>query len=113
LISDFICPIDSRQAALIANKHDLIAIAIVDPAESQFPPMNFVTFKDLETDQFHIIDTNALTTQNHQQDSLKKRINTCHDVMKQIGAGFMVLHTDKPYIPEIKKFFSIRKKKQQ
>jgi hypothetical protein len=59
------------------------------------------------------VDTAAASAQSQQQTALDKRIENCHNLMKQVGAGFILLHTDQPYTPEIKKFFTIREKRRR
>lgn len=111
IISDFICPDFSHEVALIAKRHDLIAIAVVDPSETSFPAMNLVSFKDAETGTTHIIDTSSRSTQQYLQESLKDRLTKLNSLMKKVGADLVTLRTDKPYAISLRKFFKIRAKR--
>lgn len=113
LISDFICPDFSREIAPIANLHDLISIAVIDPSEAAFPPMQLVAFSDLETGEKHLIDTSSSSTEQHLKDSLDQRNASQQKLMKSIGADFIALYTDVPYMTALRKFFKIRAKRQR
>lgn len=110
-ISDFICPDFSVAISPIARRHDLISIAIIDPSEAAFPPMNLVTFSDAETGAAHVIDTSSSVVQQHLQRSLNDRLIGLNGLMRRIGADLLQLHTDQPYALALRKFFKIRSKR--
>ena len=94
--------------SLIAKKHDLIAIAVTDPYELDFPKMEMVTMKDLESGLFEIIDTSDPTVHaTFKQQGLEK-LNDLNQLMKKIGAGFINIRTDEPYLKPMHKFFKLR-----
>lgn len=59
LISDFLCgqPLD-RALAVASKKHDLVAIQVSDPAEVELPRAGRVRFRDPETGEQRVVDTN-------------------------------------------------------
>jgi uncharacterized protein (DUF58 family) len=111
LISDFISPDFAHETALVAQRHDLISIAIVDPSEHTFPQMNLVNFVDLETGKHCLIDTSSASTCENLKKSVEKRLDSLKDLMNHLGASFIPIYTDRPYLPELKKFFKIRGKR--
>lgn len=113
LISDFICPDFSHEAALTAERHDLVPIAIVDPSESRLQKMNLVTFADLETGNVSFVDTSSTTTQEKLQKSTDERITNQKKLMQKLGTELCVIQTHIPYLQQLKKFFILRHKKQQ
>lgn len=63
LISDFIDAGDFQNALTIANKkHDMVAIQIYDPRETELPPVGLVKMKDAETGHEIWIDTSSRKT---------------------------------------------------
>ena len=81
LISDFQAEDFSRELAVTARRHDLIAIRIQDERESIFPPIGIITLEDAETgDQ---IEINAADSQvrhslhNWPKHSWRKRCGYC------------------------------------
>ncbi|MBA3816142.1 MAG: DUF58 domain-containing protein [Parachlamydiaceae bacterium] len=111
LISDFICPDFSREMAVVAQRHDLISIAIIDPSEKELPKMNLVNFVDLETGQTCLIDTSDVSTQEKLKKSREQRLAFVEDLMKHVKASLITLYTDRPYLHELRKFFKIRAKR--
>lgn len=111
LISDFICPDYSHEAALTAKKHDLVPIAIVDPAERNLQKMDLVTFCDLETRVSCLVDTSSKAMQTNLQEGIKKRLANQRKLMQKLGTELCVIETDLPYLPQLKKFFMLRQKK--
>lgn len=110
LISDFIAPAFDHEAALIARKHDLISLAIVDPHELSFPDLKLAEIVGLETNSARLMDTSAQT---ELEKKTTERLASCKKLMNKIGAGFIEIHTDRPYIQELKKFFKTRGKERR
>lgn len=108
LISDFICPDYTQKLAVTSRQHDLIAIGITDPYELDFPNMNLVTMVDLETGKSSVVDTSDAKVREHFQKVARDRLEQTDKLMKKIGAGFIDIRTDQPYMPRIRKFFRLR-----
>lgn len=113
LISDFISPSYAHEAALTAKKHDFITIGITDPYELAFPKTGLIGLQDLETGETQTIDSSDETTQETFKKNAAERLGTHQRLMNKIGAGFIDLRTNQPYLPAIKKFFKIRGKQRR
>lgn len=111
LISDFICPDYSHEAALIAKKYDLIAISMTDPHENHFPEIGFAHIADLESGQHTIVNTASDAIQNHFPTVAMARIDNNRRLMQKIGADFIDIRTNQPFLPEMTKFFKLREKR--
>lgn len=113
LISDFISPPYAHEAAIISQKHDLVPIAIIDPAERKIPDMNLVSFQDLETNAIRLIDTSSKDVQSYLESITQARLENQKKEMQKIGTEICVINTDKPYLPELRKYFALRRKRFQ
>lgn len=113
LISDFICPDFSHEAALAAKRYDLVPIAIVDPSEQTLKKMDLVTFADLETGITSLIDTSAASTQRRLQKNTEERLSNQQKLMQKLGTDLCVIHTNHPYLQQLKKYFLLRQKKRR
>lgn len=111
LISDFMCPDYSHEATLIAKKYDLIAISMTDSHEERFPPIGVAHIADLESSQQALLDTEDRTIQAHFQEAARTRIDRNRRLMQKVGADFIDIRTDRPYLPEMRKFFKLREKR--
>jgi uncharacterized protein (DUF58 family) len=116
LISDFCLPgsfeveLQTLQVKLqISNKrHDLIGVMVSDPREFELPDVGWITLEDAETGAQVELDTGdpaireqyaAMAADRHA--SLQKAVRSC-------GIDYLDLYTDRPYLPELLKFFNRR-----
>lgn len=113
LISDFICDDYTHEAAVIAKRHDLIALAIEDPSEIIFPKMDLVAFKDLESGEERLIDTSSTAVRQQLKTEGQQRLAAQEKLMRKLGADFLSIQTDRPYMPQLRKFFLIRQKRRR
>lgn len=111
-LSDFLTSQDfSHEAKLIAAKHDLIAIAVQDPLETNFPNVGLLPVVDLETGQEDVIDTSSssLNAQiKKESESIKK---AAERQIEKSGGAWIAIATDVPYLVPLRKFFILRGKK--
>lgn len=108
LISDFIGPDFQHDAELIAIKHDLIGIGISDPNEIDLPHLRLLTLQDLESDVSAIIDTSNKTTRKSFRTSQEQRLEQTKHLFQKIGADFIDIRTDKPYLHILQNFLKMR-----
>ncbi|MEX1012344.1 MAG: DUF58 domain-containing protein [Waddliaceae bacterium] len=96
LLSDFLTPIKQNELTLLAKKHDLIALHIQDPLETNLPSLGYITYQDLESKE--ILTTN--------QSGPLPPIDITG--FKKAGVSYIPLMTNEPYIPPLRKFFKER-----
>jgi len=113
LISDFICKDFSDEAALIAKKCDLIAIGLTDPAEMSLPILPLSEISSLEGDSTSLFDLSHKKIREEYKKHAESRIDGIKALMNKINAGFIDIRTNKPYLPELIKFFKIRGRKRR
>ena len=111
LISDFICPDYSKEAALIALQQDLIAISVSDPLEERFPNIQLADLEDLENGTEGLIDTTSSAFQESYPAKMNERLLLQQKLMAKVGGGFVDIRTDRPYLPILRKFFKLRSKR--
>jgi uncharacterized protein (DUF58 family) len=108
LISDFMAPDYSHEASIIAKKHDLIAIQISDPLETDLPPLRLLTVEDLETGtEAVVVASNAKLQDSYKEKALLNGQNQ-KKLMRSLGAGYIQLTTGTAYIKDLLKFFRYR-----
>jgi uncharacterized protein (DUF58 family) len=106
LITDLLCVPKTSELAVIAKKHDLISIAVSDPNELLFPSLGVVTVTDLETGKSSLIHS---ANQEQFEQTMEERLDRHKKLMVKVGAGFIDIRTDEPYLPQLKKFFKLRR----
>lgn len=59
LVSDFFSPPFDSALRIASKRHDLIAISINDPRESEFPDAGLIELEDAETGTTHLVDSGS------------------------------------------------------
>lgn len=111
LLSDFLCPECKHDAVLIAKKHDLIAICLRDPKENQISALGLTKLADLETGKEELLDTSDAVVQKGFSEAIAAQQKKFETLIKQSGAGWISLVTDKPYVHSFKRFFQMRQRR--
>lgn len=111
LMSDFLCPDFSKEAALLARRHDLIGVAITDRGETNMPLMPLAAIQDLETGQDAIVSIPNQSIQKKLYDYGQERLLESKKLLLSSGADFIQFETDKPYLPLLQNFLKRRSKK--
>lgn len=108
LISDFMADINLKKLAVTARQHDLISITVTDPYEQQFPSLGIAHLTDLESGKTRVVDTSDPQIQHSQELTTNARLLKIKKEMQKIGAGFIDVRTNKPYLSALRKFFKLR-----
>ena len=115
LVSDFIDNPDSYQRALYTTnrKHDVIAVDLHDPLESNIANVGLLALEDAETGDFVYVDTsnnswrNQFTQQAEQIEQAKKQ------VLAGAGVDRVNINTDQDYVQALTLFFHKRAGRQR
>ena len=111
IISDFFAK-DFKKSLSIANKrHDVVAITITDPREIELPDAGLVELADAESGSIFLIDTSNAKLRKTFLSRSKKLQEERLRLFGSIGMDHIDIRTDRPYIDEMIKFFSMRKRR--
>jgi len=111
LISDFQAPDFSRELAVTAKRHDLIAIRIQDERESILPPIGLITLEDAETgDQIEINAADSRVRSQFAQLAQTQLAETMR-VLRRNRIDRIELRTGDEYLPALRSFFKQRERR--
>ncbi|HOD11657.1 MAG TPA: DUF58 domain-containing protein [Candidatus Omnitrophota bacterium] len=101
-----------RQGLTIANKrHDVIAITLNDPKEFDLPDCGLLELQDAETGKRFSVDSGDRLVRQRYRENALKRAQLREDLFRSVGVDAVHIFTDKPFAPELVKFFVKRKKR--
>lgn len=101
-----------RRGLTIANKrHDVIAITLNDPREFDLPDCGLLELQDAETGKRFSVDTGDRFVRQRYRENALKRAQTREELFRSVGVDAVHIFTDKPFAPELVKFFVKRKKR--
>ena len=108
VISDFVnC--DFEQALKIASeKHDIVALHIMDRGESQLPDLGLMQLKDPETGKYTLTDTSDRLTRMAYEHWWKKQQETNAELFRKVGVDVADFYTDRDYVKELIALFKRR-----
>ncbi|MFH1867791.1 MAG: DUF58 domain-containing protein [Candidatus Omnitrophota bacterium] len=111
IISDFFDK-DFKKLLSVSNKrHDIVAVTITDPRETELPDVGIMKFSDAETGEDAIVDTgDPAFRKEYKQDALK-RIKERQILFRSSKVDNIDLYTNAPYTKELIKFFRMRERR--
>lgn len=111
LVSDFQAPDFSKELALTARRHDLIALPIVDPREEEIPDVGWLTLEDAETGEQIEINTSDRRTRTAFVSGVSAQAETRMREFRRRGIDMITLRTHEDYVPALRTFFRNRERR--
>ncbi len=108
IISDFLDKDYTKSLAVLSQKHDVVALRVLDPAETILPKAGILELVDPETgDRFTV---NSLSKKKRAEFARKvaEQDQLIEQTFKKIKVDLLTMHTGESYIKELMKFFKRR-----
>lgn len=110
LISDFLTPTTwQRPVRLVARRHDVLAVEVLDPRELALPDVGMLVVSDPETGQQLEIETD-------QNDLVERYAEAAHaqrlaiaGALRGSGIDHLVLRTDRDWLLDLVRFVTLRR----
>ncbi len=113
LISDFLDEGYESALRVIAKRHDVTAVSIVDPVELKMPKVGLVELEDAETGEQIQIDTGSAAFRRNYQARNQARGEELKTVFSKVGIDQVEINVGRDYLRELIKFFRKREKRMQ
>lgn len=110
LISDFRAEGYQSEFSLLAQKNDVVAIRITDPADSSLPNVGTVSFRDPETGDFQVLPTNSRSFSRAWLEANRSRVDSWESFCAHRGAFPIKISTAQDPVFVLNKFFLSRRK---
>jgi uncharacterized protein (DUF58 family) len=111
LISDFISKGFERPLRIASQKHDIIAIHMVDPREIELPPLGYIELEDAETGEQILLDTNDRQIRGLFAEQAMQAMGDQDKLFKSMNMDSIRIRTDQSYIEPLIRFFRMRAKR--
>ncbi len=108
--SDDIQPRFSNALKIASNKHDLVALRVMDQREREIPPVGLVRVKDSETGELRWIDTSNKSVRNAINKWWSQADNRVDQLFKKFGIDNTLIRTDQDYVKPLMQLFERRSK---
>jgi uncharacterized protein (DUF58 family) len=111
LISDFADSGFDRALKVASRRHDIIAVTIRDPRESEFPALGFVELEDAETGERMLVDSRSGSFREAFSSLARKGEGARKTLFRSAGVDEIAVATDRPYFQDLLKFFRMRERR--
>ena len=108
VISDFLTGDFIRPLTVSAKRHDMVALAVVDPAEERLPDVGVILLEDPETGEQIEVDTSRRAITGNYARLAGERAKELADIFGSRGVDTVQLRTDADYLPVLRSFFDRR-----
>ncbi|MEP6607783.1 MAG: DUF58 domain-containing protein [Burkholderiaceae bacterium] len=114
VVSDFISkPGWGKSLALLARRHEVIAVRLYDPMELELPNIGLVVMQDAETGEQIFVDTHDRRFRKRFADAARQREQMLRDGLAEAGVDCLELTTEEPLDQALLRFTQLRKRRSQ
>jgi uncharacterized protein (DUF58 family) len=114
VISDFISePGWERTLAQLAQRHEVVAVRVMDPLELELPDLGLLTLRDAETGEHVVVDTHDAGFRKRFSRIAAQREAELREALVKAGVDALELSTDADLVDAIVRFVDMRKRRSQ
>ena len=112
VVSDFISePGWEKPLALLAQRHEVVAVRLLDPMELQLPDLGLLTIRDAETGEQMLVDTHDPGFRKRFGRIAAQREAELREGLARSGVDALELSTDADLVDAIVRFTEMRKRR--
>jgi len=104
VISDFLDQGFERALKRANQRHEVLAINLMDPRDFELPPVGWLTLRDPETGQSVEVNTNRKRLRQAYKEKSLARYRQLHRQLRSGNVPIMDLHTDRPWFADLSRF---------
>lgn len=108
LLSDFIDTGYERELTMLARKHDLIVVQLLDQREREFPPLGIVPLLDQETGRTMWVNTSSAAFRARYRATYEQNREQIGQICRRHRTEFVSIATDADYVPQLVNLFRRR-----
>jgi uncharacterized protein (DUF58 family) len=114
VVSDFIStPGWARGLALLARRHEIVAVRLYDPLEMELPDLGLIVMQDAETGEQLFVDTHDARFRRQFAEAALRREAGLRAALSEAGVDCLELATDDDLVDSLMRFTVLRKRRSQ
>ncbi len=114
VVSDFIsAPGWGRRIAQLARRHEVVAVRLTDPMETELPDLGLIVMQDAETGEQLTVDTHDSAFRRRFAEAAERRERELREALAEAGVDCLELATDEPLDAALLRFTRLRKRRSQ
>lgn len=112
IVSDFIsAPGWERPLMQLAQRHEVVAVRLYDPLETELPDLGLLVFQDAETGEQLFVDTHDGSFRKRFMAAAEQREATVRGALRDSGVDALELSTEAELVDTVMRFADLRKRK--
>ena len=112
VVSDFFsAPGWQRFLGALAQRHEVVAVRLHDPLESELPDLGMLLFRDAETGEQVFVDTHDKGFRRRFAAAAAKREAGLRAAFREAGVDAMELSTEADLVEELSRFMELRRRR--
>ncbi|GGF23790.1 DUF58 domain-containing protein [Hymenobacter cavernae] len=108
LISDFIDVNYERELTMLARKHDLIVVQLLDQREREFPPLGIIPLLDQESGRTVWVNTSSEAFRTRYRATYEQNREQIGQICRRHRTEFVSITTNTDYVPQLVSLFRRR-----
>ena len=108
ILSDFRATGWEEQLRNLASRHEVVAITVDDPRETELPSVGWIELEDSESGNQMLVDASSESTRLQQRMAAEEIRLARARTLKRAEVDHVALSTDKPYAEELHRAFALR-----
>jgi uncharacterized protein (DUF58 family) len=114
IISDFISAAGwERPLSLLNHRHEVIAVRVWDPRETELPDIGPIIMEDAETGEHLYVDTHDRGFRRRFQEAARQREAALAESFKRAGVDVLSLSTEEDLVRSIVRFATLRQQRRR
>lgn len=113
LISDFFDRDYDRTLRILSRRHDLIALAVNDPRESELPDVGLLDLEDAETGATVTVDTGSAAVRQQFARAGRERAEQLRERLRSMDIDLIEVGTSHDYLLDLIRFFKRRERQKR
>jgi uncharacterized protein (DUF58 family) len=111
MISDFMAPDFTKALTVTSRRHDLVAMPVTDPGESELPDVGIVTLEDAETGEQIDVNTSSRAVRRGLFELNEERLRALDRLLRSRRVDVVPLSTVGDYLIPLRAFFDQRERR--
>ncbi len=113
VLSDFYDTGYENDLKILAKKHDVVGVQVIDKAELDLPKAGLLQLYDPETESSYVVNSNSSKLRQKFSAIAEKKQAELKEKFKKLSIDLVTLHPDEEYVGTLLKFFRFRIKKKR
>ncbi|MGI9019069.1 MAG: DUF58 domain-containing protein [Euzebya sp.] len=111
VISDFLgTPAWSKRLRALADRHEVLAVDVVDPRERTLPAVGYLTVADPETGRRRVVDTSDPRLRHRYAQAAAAQRAAIAAEIRRSGADHLTVHTDRDWLADLVRHVEVRRR---